>query len=144
MASWKEAPQVYRDLSRRTSSVILASAKLASVYGVAQANDRLSGKVLRYRSGAGRRSVRSEVIPRRDDIEIVFTAGGEKAPYMPIHETGGVIVPRSKPYLVFKTASGWVSTKKVTMPRRPYLRPSALEALVVLRRSIVQGLEDLR
>lgn len=144
MASWKEAPQVYRDLSKRTSGVILAGAKTAAVYGEARIKERLSGVVLRYRSGAGRRSVRSEVIPRSDDVEIVFTAGGEKAPYMPIHETGGTILPRRGPYLTFKTASGWVSTKKVTMPRRPYMRPSALEALVVLRRAIVQGLEDMR
>jgi phage gpG-like protein len=144
MATWKEAPQVYRDLSRRTSSVILASAKTAAVYGEARIKERLSGVVLRYRSGALRRTVSSEIIPRRDDIEIVFRAGSEKVPYARIHEEGGVIVPRSKPYLVFRTAKGWVSTKKVTMPRRPYMRPSASEALVVLRRSIVQGLEDMR
>jgi phage gpG-like protein len=142
--SWAEAPQVYRDLSRRTSSVILASAKTAAVYGEARIKERLSGVVLRYRKGNLRRSVTSEIIPRRDDIEIVFRAGSEKVPYPRIHEEGGIIKAKKKPYLIFKGKDGWVAVKQVTMPRRPYMTPSALEALVVLRRSIVQGLEDMR
>lgn len=145
MASWKEAPQVYRDLSKRTSGVILAGAKTAAVYGEARIKERLSGVVLRYRSGALRRTVRTEVIPHRDDVEIVFRAGSEKVRYARIHEEGGVIKARNKPYLIFKGKDGgWVAVKEVTMPRRPYMAPSALEALVVLRRAIVQGLEDMR
>lgn len=55
---------------------------------------------------------------------------GALAVYMRIHEFGGVITPKSAPYLVFQTADGeWVTTPSVTMPARPTLRPAAMMVL---------------
>jgi len=43
--------------------------------------------------------------------------------YARIHELGGTIVPRRKKWLRFQTENGWVVTKKVRIPKRPYLLP---------------------
>lgn len=141
--SWSDAPKPYQDLSRAMGQAIHAAAKTAAVYGLGRVKERLSGVVLRYRKGALRRSARVEIVPHARDVEIVFRAGGDGVPYARIHEEGGVIVPRSRPYLVFKTARGWVSTKRVVMPKRPYLKPSAGEALVVLRRDVLRRIADM-
>lgn len=50
---------------------------------------------------------------------------GSKVPYAAIHEFGGVIKPKTKKYLRFRTFDGqWHSVKKVVMPARPYLNPA--------------------
>lgn len=144
MATWREAPKVYRDLSRAVGGVIEGAAKTAAVYGESRIKERLSGAVLNYRGGALRRSVSATIEPHAADVEIIFRAGSDKVPYAGIHERGGVIKAVRKPYLVFKTDAGWRRAKQVTIPKRPYLKPSAGESLVVLRRSVVQGLEKLR
>lgn len=40
------------------------------------------------------------------------------AKYAAIHQFGGVIRPKTKDYLTFKTSTGWVNTKKVKIPKR--------------------------
>jgi len=52
---------------------------------------------------------------------------GSRLVYARIHELGGIIRAKSAPYLIFKTASGWVKTKEVKMPKRSYLRSSVRE-----------------
>ncbi len=50
---------------------------------------------------------------------------GTDVVYAAIQEFGGTIVPKSKPYLVFKTKDGaWHSVKSVEIPAHPYLRPA--------------------
>jgi hypothetical protein len=50
---------------------------------------------------------------------------GTPVVYGPIHEYGGVIKAKNKPFLVFKTKDGkWHSVKSVVMPARPHLRPA--------------------
>lgn len=49
---------------------------------------------------------------------------GSNLRYARIHEYGGVIRPKRAKALVFKTDSGWVTTGKVTIPERPFLRPA--------------------
>lgn len=44
--------------------------------------------------------------------------------YAKIHEFGGVITPKNGPFLAFQIDGKWIFTKKVTIPARPYLRPS--------------------
>lgn len=47
------------------------------------------------------------------------------AVYSGIHEFGGIIKARNKPYLVFKLPDGtWRKTKQVVIPKRPYLSPA--------------------
>lgn len=50
---------------------------------------------------------------------------GSNLRYAPIHEFGGVIVPRKAPRLIFKTLDGaWHSASRVVIPARPFLRPA--------------------
>ena len=45
--------------------------------------------------------------------------------YGAIHEFGGTIHAKNKPYLVFQYPKGsWHSVKSVTIPPRPYMRPA--------------------
>lgn len=53
---------------------------------------------------------------------------GSDLKYAAIHEDGGTITPKKSDWLVFKTATGWVKTKSVTMPARPHLGPALEEA----------------
>ena len=53
---------------------------------------------------------------------------GAKSIYARIHDYGGTIVPKTKPYLVFKIAGQWIRTKKVTIPKRPFLKPALRDA----------------
>lgn len=41
-------------------------------------------------------------------------------PYAAIHQFGGVIKPKNKPYLKFKSGGKWYSVKQVVMPARPF------------------------
>lgn len=49
--------------------------------------------------------------------------------YAAIHEFGGVIRAKNKPYLVFKVNGHWYRKKQVTIPKRPYFQPAADEAI---------------
>ena len=72
-------------------------------------------------TGALSRSITHEVTPGRARV-------GSNLKYARIHEVGGVIRPRVAAFLHFKTEDGgWVMTKKVTMPARPYLRPAVIK-----------------
>lgn len=51
--------------------------------------------------------------------------GSKDVRYALIHELGGTIQPKNKPWLVFKIGEHWVRAKQVTIPARPYLRPAA-------------------
>jgi phage gpG-like protein len=44
--------------------------------------------------------------------------------YSRIHEYGGTILPKKAKALRFKIGNKWVVTKKVNMPKRPYLIPA--------------------
>lgn len=65
-------------------------------------------------TGRLRRSITFRASPK--DVVV-----GTNVKYAPIHQFGGTIVPKNKPYLVFKTSSGWVRTKKVKIPARPFM-----------------------
>jgi len=51
-----------------------------------------------------------------DSVEV-----GTNRIYAAIHQFGGVIVPKNAKNLTFKVGDKFVSTKKVTIPARPYL-----------------------
>ena len=59
---------------------------------------------------------------------ILFKPGivlvGTHVIYAAIHEFGGTITAKNKPFLVFKVDDQWVRVKSVTIPARPYLRPA--------------------
>ncbi|MEE4137465.1 MAG: phage virion morphogenesis protein [Desulforhopalus sp.] len=48
-------------------------------------------------------------------------AVGTNVKYAKIHQYGGDITPKTKKALKFKVGNKWVTTKKVTMPARPFI-----------------------
>ena len=70
--------------------------------------------------GRLRASIAAEAIT---DNEVLI---GTNVVYAAIHEFGGTITPKRAKYLRFywKEIGQWVTTKKVTIPPRPYLRPA--------------------
>lgn len=46
---------------------------------------------------------------------------GTNVKYAAIHQLGGVIMAKNKPYLKFKTGDRWAQKKQVTIPARPFL-----------------------
>lgn len=55
-------------------------------------------------------------------------------PYGAIHEFGGTIVPKRAPFLVFMGREGHlVSVRQVTIPKRPYVRPSVEQEVPFLK-----------
>ena len=139
---WTDAGMMARALSQGVADAIEGAAKTSAVYLEGRIKRRLSGEVLRYRSGALRRSVRVEVGPHPDGIAITASAGGgpERVAYAAIHETGGVVTPRTAKYLAVPFLGGIRFVKQVTIPQRPYMRPSAEEAVKVFQRSLRDGL----
>lgn len=87
------------------------------IVGNVQAN-YLRGQVLHRKTGALAAS-----IAYRDTSANETMVGSYGVVYARIHELGGTIVPKYKKWLRFKTSDGWVMTKKVRMPKRPYLLP---------------------
>jgi phage gpG-like protein len=66
---------------------------------------------------------------------------GASAKYAGIHEFGGTIKARNAEYLTFKTRDGgWVRVKEVTMPARPYIRPSIMDHLPDVERTFAAHL----
>lgn len=64
------------------------------------------------------------------------TVGSDRK-YAPIHQFGGVIVPKAKKALKFKIGGQWVTRKRVVIPARPFfpitpagqLTPPAVQAV---------------
>ena len=50
-----------------------------------------------------------------------FARIGTNKPYAAIHQFGGTIEAKNKPYLVFKVGDGFRRVKQVKIPARPYL-----------------------
>jgi len=64
--------------------------------------------------------------------------------YGAIHEFGGVIHAKNKPYLVFQYPKGtWHSVKSVTIPPRPYMRPGLETARPKIEKKISAMLSSL-
>jgi HK97 gp10 family phage protein len=64
--------------------------------------------------------------------------------YAKIHEFGGVIKARNKPFLAFQVDGGdWVFTKSVTIPARPYMRPACDEHQNEVKEAIIDALTGL-
>lgn len=53
------------------------------------------------------------------------SVGPRGVKYARIHEYGGIIKAKNKPFMVFQTKDGaWHSVKSVHIPARPYMRPA--------------------
>ena len=95
--------------------------------------EKLSGQVLHVRTGNLRRSIHPEWDMRPNYAGAIV---GTDEKYAAIHEYGGEIVPKDKPYLVFKIGDQWIRTKKVTMPERSFLRSAIKEMAPEIRETL--------
>ena len=85
---------------------------------------KLSGQVLKRRTGRLAGSINKEVITKKD---VVIGRVGSNLKYARIHELGGTIRPVRAKYLCFKIDGQFVMAKEVTIPKRPYIAPSMKE-----------------
>ena len=71
---------------------------------------------------------------------------GSNLIYAPIHEFGGVIVPKRAKALLFKTLDGrWHSASRVVIPARPFLHPALRDSKPTLLKIVRhQAQEALR
>lgn len=100
--------------------------QLSKTGNVSGENPSKVGTPPAVRTGHLRRSVQID----RSQIGRFRVRVGPGVIYARIHELGGVIVPKTKPWLVFKIpgVAGLIKTKRVRMPKRPYVKPAAKAA----------------
>ena len=92
---------------------------------------------LNVRTGHLRRSITSRV---EDKGDAVVGSIGSAIVYSRINELGGTIRPKVQKYLKFQIDGHWVSKKKVTIPARPYLKPSIEENFDKIRKIIIESI----
>jgi phage gpG-like protein len=133
-------PSVYKPKLKETmGQVVLFLASYVQ-------SQKLSGQVLHIRTNRLKSSIQGTT---NDDGQSLEGKVGTNVIYARIHEYGGEIKAKNSPLLRFKIGDQWISKKKVTMPERPYLRPSLQEnkEFIVQRfsksvKSILEGKEQ--
>jgi len=106
----RELPRVLRNIVNRGALEVKREAMI-----------NLSGKVLNRQTG---KLVNSIQIERGGTETNPFAIVGTNTIYARIHELGGIIKAKNKPYLWFKVGDNWVRVKQVTIPPRPFLKPA--------------------
>ena len=67
-----------------------------------------------------------------------------RSKYAAIHQFGGIVKAKNKPFLHFKIGKGWVRTKSVTIPKRLYIYEAfKQEGMTTLRRAMFQSIGKL-
>jgi len=139
----ERVPQISTELSK---AVKVLSVKFVRVVK----QDKLSGQVLKNRTGHLRGSIRPETETTQNSTTATIYAGGFRAPYGVIHEYGGVIpahtvVPRFAKALAFTPAGGGdrivrklARIPDVRMPERSYMRSTLTE----MRDEIVRTMNE--
>ncbi len=88
------------------------------------------------RKGYLRRSIRNRV--EEHGREIVIKVGSNLI-YAPVQELGAVIRAKKAEYLTFKIDGQWRRKKEVTIPARPYIRPTVEENLTGVEKFLVDA-----
>ena len=87
-------------------------------------------------TGNLKRNIKSKVF--KDVAKI-----GTDVIYARIHELGGIITPKRAKYLRFKVGGKWVATKRVVMPKRPYLQPALEDSANEIRKIFVDNIKKV-
>lgn len=141
----------FSDAMRRKAAgvggVMLTAAEQSRAYVEGRIKRRLSGAVLRRQGGALRDSLATEVQSDKARV-VVRVRVGDGLKYARIHEFGGTI--QGKPWLVFPIrqrgkgkTKAWAKVRTVTMPERPYVKPSVEETVPFARKALASGLQRL-
>ena len=114
----------FQSAAQRASQVMREKMQLA-LFGLESGiKDKLSGKVLKVRTGRLRSSVTSRIEGTGKNI---IGKVGTNFLYAPVHEYGAVITPKRGKYLTFQVDGHWVRVKSVRIPRRPIWEPTLKE-----------------
>jgi len=92
---------------------------------------------LKNRSGYLRRSINTYVNSKTTSAVATI---GSNAVYAAIHEHGGVVTTKVSNYLMFQTQSGWVKTKLVNIPPRPFLATAVDRNYFTMKQAIIKGI----
>ncbi|TXG83253.1 MAG: hypothetical protein E6R12_08620 [Sphingomonadales bacterium] len=113
------------DIKAGNTKAKLSKPRAGSVARPAELGDpKFSGKTL-VETGQLRNSISMQV---KGGVLLV----GSTVPYAATHQLSAVIRAKNKPYLKFKLPGGsWISTKKVIIPKRPFLGVSARDVVEV-------------
>ncbi len=80
---------------------------------------------------------------KRYEGKFGFLRAGKSSKYRRIHEFGGIIRPKNKPYLMFRLPDGqWIRTKKVRIRRKNYFRDGANSGYRKLRKTMPEHLRS--
>ena len=120
----KKNPELSRDLLSYISEAVVNRTVI----------HQLSGQSLNRKTGTLAKSITYKLL--NDHISKV----GTNVAYAAIHEFGGIIRPVNAKALTFKIKDQWISTKKVTIPARPYLGT----ALEYVMKNEAQNIMDKR
>ena len=119
-------PKINTDIQPAITKSLRQSAQLVR---------RSATQLAPYRTWTLRRSITE--FATGNSIEV-----GSNLIYARIHELGWIITPKNKPYLTFKIKGKRVRTKKVVIPKRPYLTPALKnnvnEILNIFTRNLAQ------
>lgn len=113
-----------REWEKRYPNAVYTGVKEASEVVKKAAQRNVSGRFT-ARSGEMERSI-AAIVSKKPVGGVIRI--NKKAQYPKgIHERGGTITAKRKPWLVFQINGQWVKRKTVTIPARPFLGP-ALES----------------
>lgn len=113
-------------IARESRPVSLTAMRRATEYvrGYIVKN-KLSGQILKRKTGRLAGSIATAQEIRGQDV---IGKVGSNLKYARIHELGGVIRPKNFRFLHFVVNGQEVFAKKVTIPKRPYIKPSIEES----------------
>jgi len=129
------------DLNKLTaaaqSSIVMDGLEAGARVIQAHAQENVRNKLNKHPLG----NLVNNITVRREGKSVLVGVWG--VIYAAIHEFGGLIFARNKPFLVFQIDGKWIKTKKVVMPARPYLRPALDENLDEIKGAIEATLGGL-
>ncbi|MDE2101877.1 MAG: phage virion morphogenesis protein [Patescibacteria group bacterium] len=101
--------------------------------------DKLSGQVLKVRTGTLRSSIQVRMNDSVDEIRgDVFT----NLIYAKVHEYGKTITAKNVPFLKFQVDGRWVQKRQVTIPARPYMAPALREQAPAIITRLEAAIEE--
>lgn len=119
--------EINKQLSAKFLKIMKESpekSKKAIEIGLRRCGDQLrndAGNLAPYKSGNLKRSITMEMV---GSTKVIV---GSNLEYARIHDEGGDILPKTKPYLMFQVNGHWVRVKKVHIPKyngKGYLTPA--------------------
>ncbi len=103
-----------------------------------QMSGRKGGSGLNVGTGALRSSW---TISTGGDAKAFIATLSSNSHYAIVHQTGMTIRARNQPFMKFKTKTGWVTTKEVTIPKRLNVKEAFLTSGVrILRNEVTSNI----